>query len=70
MLRGNEGLDWIRKDSPWFNGLVQQCQGATVEAGFHPGFIDWNDIERKSLIRFAEEAKERSIELITWNDVT
>jgi len=69
MLRGNEGLNWIRKDSPWFHGLVQHCQGSTVEAGFHPGFIGWNDIERKSLIRFAEEAKEHSIERITWNDV-
>ncbi len=70
MLRGNEGLDWIRKGSPWFERLVQRCQGTTVEAAFHPGFTDWNDVERKSLIRFAEEAKEHSIELITWNDIS
>ncbi len=70
MLRGNEGLNWIRKDSPWFKELVQRCQGTTVEAGFHPGFTDWNDVERRSLIRFAQEAKEHSIELITWHDVS
>ena len=69
MLRGNEGLDWIRKDSPWFAGLIQRCRGESVEAGFHPGFTGWNDIERRSLVRFAEEAKERSIRLITWNDI-
>ncbi|HVP79581.1 MAG TPA: ChbG/HpnK family deacetylase [Thermodesulfobacteriota bacterium] len=70
MLRGNEEPDWIRKDSPWFKEMVQRCQGVTVEAAFHPGFTGWNDIERKSLVRFAEEAKDHSVELITWNDVS
>lgn len=70
MLRGNEGLDWIQQDSPWFKRLVQRCRGTTVEAGFHPGFTQWNDIERRSLTRFAEEAKKHSIKLITWNDIS
>lgn len=70
MLRGGEGFDWIRKDSPWFKTFIQRCRGETVEAGFHPGFTDWNDVERKSLIRFAELTKDQSIKLITWNDIS
>lgn len=70
MLRGNEGLDWIRKDSPWLKGVLQRCQGSTVEAGFHPSFTGWEDSERRALIRFAEEAKDHSVELITWNDIS
>ena len=70
MLRGNEGLDSIRWDSPWFNRLIQRCQGETIEAGFHPGFRGWNDVERRFLIRFAEDTRQRSIKLITWKDIS
>ncbi len=69
MLRGNEKADWIRENSLWFRRFVQGCQGATVEAGFHPGFEGWNGTERRSLIRFADEAKKHSIQLITWKDI-
>lgn len=69
MPRAGEGLGWISNDSTWFDGLVRKCQGETVEAGFHPGFIGWNDIERRALIGFAELAKRYSIETITWGDI-
>ncbi|UZR28742.1 carbohydrate deacetylase [Methylococcus mesophilus] len=69
MPRTGEGLGLINNESTWFDGLVRKCQSETIEAGFHPGFIGWNDIERRALIAFAEQANKHSIELINWNEI-
>lgn len=50
-------------------GLVTGLSGATLEVGVHPGFADWRDAERTSLLELADLARNEGHTLISWKDV-
>lgn len=50
-------------------GVIRGLGGATLEVGVHPGYVDWRDDERRSLIAFAAAARRDGHELVSWRDI-
>ncbi len=48
--------------------IVRDLRG-TLEVGVHPGYGDWRDGERASVLAFAELARRDGHELVSWNEV-
>ncbi len=48
---------------------VRRLDGATMEVGVHPGFDDWREGERTTVLRFSELARDEGHELVAWKDV-
>jgi predicted glycoside hydrolase/deacetylase ChbG (UPF0249 family) len=53
---------------PLLNRLAR-LDGATLEVGVHPGQAPWQVEEQRSLLAFAEEARNRGHELVSWHSV-
>jgi predicted glycoside hydrolase/deacetylase ChbG (UPF0249 family) len=59
-------------DNGWEEPLaaaVRRLDGATLEVGVHPGYGDWRDDERRSLLAFADIARREGHELVSWKDL-
>lgn len=48
---------------------IQQLEGRTLEVGVHPGYGDWRDGERRSVLAFAEIARREGHELVSWREL-
>lgn len=59
-------------DSDWEEPLaaaIRRLSGATLEVGAHPGYRDWRDGERRSLLAFAAIARREGHELVSWREL-
>lgn len=59
-------------DSDWEEPLaaaIRRLSGATLEVGAHPGYRDWRDGERRSLLAFAVIARREGHELVSWREL-
>lgn len=59
-------------DTRWESRLaeiIRRLRGNTLEVGVHPGFDDWQDGERSSVVRFAALARTEGHELVAWKDI-
>ncbi len=68
MPRETEGYEWAR-DYSWLNKVIAGCHGKTIEMGFHPGFLGWNDQERRALLCLADFAREKAMALTNWQEI-
>jgi hypothetical protein len=60
------------RDVGWERPLVaalRRLRGTTLELGVHPGFDDWRDGERRSLLAFAAMAGDAGLDLVAWRDL-
>ena len=55
-------------DVAWEQALAEIAQelDGTLEVGVHPGYDDWRDGERTSVLAFAELARRDGHELVSW----
>jgi predicted glycoside hydrolase/deacetylase ChbG (UPF0249 family) len=55
-------------DLAWEQPLTEIARGldGTLEVGVHPGYGDWRDGERASVLAFAELARRDGHELVSW----
>ena len=55
-------------DVAWEQPLAEIARGldGTLEVGVHPGYGDWRDGERTSVLAFAELARRDGHELVSW----
>jgi predicted glycoside hydrolase/deacetylase ChbG (UPF0249 family) len=55
-------------DVAWEQPLAEIVRGldGTLEVGVHPGYGDWRDGERTSVLAFAELARRGAHELVSW----
>lgn len=59
-------------DGAWARPLLAAMDGlpgATLEVGVHPGYDDWRDAERASVLEFATLAQDAGHGLVSWKDV-
>jgi chitin disaccharide deacetylase len=58
-------------DAGWEVSLAELVRGldGTLEVGVHPGYGDWRDGERVSLLAFAELTRAEGHELVAWRDL-
>ena len=58
-------------DVGWEQPLAEIARGleGTLEVGVHPGYTDWRDGERTSVLAFAELARRDGHELVSWKAV-
>ncbi len=49
--------------------LAEGLSGQTLEVGVHPGFDDWRDAERESVLVFADLARDAGHTLVSWKDI-
>jgi predicted glycoside hydrolase/deacetylase ChbG (UPF0249 family) len=58
-------------DVEWEQSLAEIARGleGTLEVGVHPGYGDWRDGERTSVLAFAELARRDGHELVGWRDL-
>jgi hypothetical protein len=49
--------------------IVAGLDGSTLEVGVHPGYDDWRDGERASVLAFAALARDAGHTLVSWKDV-
>lgn len=59
-------------DTAWESPLLEIAaglDGTTLEVGVHPGYDDWRDGERTSVIAFAALARDAGHTLVSWKDV-
>lgn len=58
-------------DVEWEQPLAEITRGleGTLEVGVHPGYGDWRDGERTSVLAFAELARRDGHELVGWRDL-
>lgn len=58
-------------DTGWEHPLAEiaRALGGTLEVGVHPGYGDWRDGERASVLAFAKLAREDGHELVSWRDL-
>jgi predicted glycoside hydrolase/deacetylase ChbG (UPF0249 family) len=59
-------------DTGWEEALaevIRRLGGRTLEVGAHPGYGDWRDGERRSLLAFAAIARREGHELVSWRDL-
>ena len=58
-------------DVGWERPLAEIARGlrGTLEVGVHPGYGDWRDGERASVLAFAELARGDGHELVSWRDL-
>lgn len=59
-------------DAGWEGRLAEiarRLRGKTLEVGVHPGFDDWRDGERTSVLQFASLARDGGHELVAWKDL-
>jgi predicted glycoside hydrolase/deacetylase ChbG (UPF0249 family) len=58
-------------DVGWEQPLTEIARGltGTLEVGVHPGYEDWRDGERESVLAFAELARGDGHELVSWKDL-
>ncbi len=58
-------------DIGWENALAEIARSldGTLEVGVHPGYGDWRDGERTSVLAFAEVVRRDGHELVSWRDL-
>lgn len=58
-------------DVDWEQALAEIARGlgGTLEIGVHPGYGDWRDDERRSVLSFAQLARAHGHELVSWKDL-
>jgi predicted glycoside hydrolase/deacetylase ChbG (UPF0249 family) len=58
-------------DVAWEQPLAEIARGleGTLEVGVHPGYGDWRDGERTSVLAFAELARRDGHELVSWTEL-
>jgi predicted glycoside hydrolase/deacetylase ChbG (UPF0249 family) len=58
-------------DVAWELPLAEIARGleGTLEVGVHPGYGDWRDGERTSVLAFAELARRDGHELVSWKEL-
>jgi predicted glycoside hydrolase/deacetylase ChbG (UPF0249 family) len=49
--------------------LIPGLGGSTLEIGVHPGYGDWRDDERESVLAFAAAARRDGHELVAWREI-
>ncbi|MCC6222824.1 MAG: ChbG/HpnK family deacetylase [Thermoleophilia bacterium] len=61
------------RDVAWEGPLLTRCErlpGGSLEVGVHPGLADgWRAAERRSLLLFADRAREAGHDLISWREL-
>jgi predicted glycoside hydrolase/deacetylase ChbG (UPF0249 family) len=59
-------------DRAWeepLTAIIERLRGQTLEIGVHPGYGDWHDDERRSVLAFAAIARREGHELVPWRDL-